>query len=238
MLRKAAATALASHALRFHHVEAHSGIPTNEWVDALSHLGHFTPIFPPFDHDEASPLSALHSKTRGQSISLEAALFWNAYEHIDEPDPDSFAALNPDHLDDADHDAYSDFIMISANVNSLYPAQEVRDALWMPSAQRMALADAFDDRRIMIAGIQESRTRTSGSSTCGRYTMWRSAAQDGQAGVELWLHASLPATHELVVVHRDPRRLLAAFHLGLHKVMAVVLYAPIGRVCGGEALVE
>ena len=83
------------------------------------------------------------------------------------------------------------------------------------SGRRRALADLFHKAGLDIIGVQEARTREAKQWKCGHYWIISSgAAEDGSAGVELWIHERLGLNpKDIHVVHLDPRRLLAALRL-------------------------
>ena len=88
---------------------------------------------------------------------------------------------------------------------------------YVPGRHSLLEAQVFDYGLGIIA-LQETRSKTSGSSSGPRFAKYRAAADKGQGGMELWFNKDIPLCHgphgplffqdkDIVVIHEDPHML-------------------------------
>ena len=110
------------------------------------------------------------------------------------------------------------------------------------------LEEELHRARVVIAGIQEGRSRTDTLRMGRRYFALRSAGVAGQGGCELWLARDVAIAHagsdpiflaacDATVLHADPRCLLVALRNPVLRVDVAVCHAPCEPV-GDEAEVQ
>ena len=101
------------------------------------------------------------------------------------------------------------------------------EAHWTPSERRQALAKQFDEAKLTVIGVQESRTRFAGICRLDPYLIVRSAATAGSDyGCELWMHTRFCGdASQVLVMISEPRILLVALEVG-REVFVCVAHAP------------
>lgn len=71
------------------------------------------------------------------------------------------------------------------------------------------LMQQFLNEGVTVIGVQETRARTSGQHSHGRFTCMVSAGNNGQAGVELWINGG--ALSKDLGIDFDPRQDVGIF---------------------------
>ena len=95
----------------------------------------------------------------------------------------------------------------------------------------------FVEHGVCVIGVQEARTDESFATMHGPYLRLASGSDRGHHGVELWLSKTHPFGYDngvpcyfrpqdVIVLHRDPRRLLARITHPCLEVLLMVLHAP------------
>ena len=82
--------------------------------------------------------------------------------------------------------------LISFNVRTLKEPESDPDRTEGVIGRQILLETQFDDLDIAIAGLQETRAHASDTSATARYVKYRSAADRGHGGTELWIHKQKP----------------------------------------------
>ena len=136
----------------------------------------------------------LQAARRGETFSLEAALFWTALS--DAPDPAEISrvqALQSDGAFESGEKPASPMRFATANVCTFRPAEEALPAASAASStsqalptdqscglnasgRRLELAEAFAKQGVKVIGIQEARTRWARRWTCRDFHMISSGA--------------------------------------------------------------
>ena len=132
--------------------------------------------------------------------------------------------------------------LVSYNALSLVgcakgPAEE---GLAQAPARAAMLAKQLVDHKVQCAAIQEART-AEGFDRTGGFLRFRSGAQKGHFGVELWFKEAYHVVdypvssttgpvvfkrEAFVALHRDPRRILILFKQGSLQIVFASLHAP------------
>ena len=99
-----------------------------------------------------------------------------------------------------------------------------------------ALEEEFHRAGALFVGIQEGRSRAAATRAGRRYVAFRSAADRGVTGCELWMAKGVPVAtvggpiflraEDATVIHSDPRCLLVAVRCGALDVDIAVCHAP------------
>ena len=100
------------------------------------------------------------------------------------------------------------------------------------------LAEQLHAKGANIAALQETRGQE-GRTRIGKFLRYSSGSIHGQYGTELWLHTEKPLMHgrsptesiffndaQVVVVHRDPRRMIIRFQVKAWRLLIASLHAP------------
>ena len=101
------------------------------------------------------------------------------------------------------------------------------------------LAEQLHNIGATIVALQETRC-PEGRTTIGKYIRLSAGAVKGQLGTELWIHTEIPffldlgtskdtvcfTAQSFVVVHADPRRMLARHQHGTFRLLIASLHAP------------
>jgi len=188
-------------AVRLDHVRGHKGDAGNEMADVLAGAGRTSGWFPRDFPLKWNLKTLVRPVMRKNIINLEASLFWARVEAEDDP------SEKPEVEQAAKEQVRMRYV--TANVQTLLPAEEARDqSVWTASVRRQYLAQAFDESRADVVGIQEGRAREAGMMKHGEFDMWATAADPaGNGGVEAWVRRKA-LKGEPTVMHGDPRRLI------------------------------
>ena len=239
-LAQAAAEAY-GHLLQFSHVKGHSNNPGNELADFIAKqtaLGNIQALANHLDHRPL--LNAI--KHDGPFCWLS---FATALGKRDLPDifgPFTCHRANPSHLDEqvlsfAPCESSSHAVtgirlhLGSINVRSLFEDRGETDGRIRFVEKAKYLADQFSWSNYNIIGLQETCTRTQGLSRVSNYLRLAGGCNSsGQLGCELWVDSFIDGSttppDSLVLLHGDPRRLLARLQVRGLDIIFAVLHAP------------
>ena len=216
------------------HIKAHNGHPGNEMADSLA-----VAIRKDETKAGAPPAVWYH----GDTPAIEWA--WATMDHYVRPGqvPDFYGgSLHWDDVRQAeyipwlhlptqvephrDNQTQVDFMMVSYNVSTL-----------KQPARAANLRQQFHHYGIMLAGLQETRTKEDDIPDSTYYIRIIAAAQQGVGGCELWCARHLPfgcqgqekiyiTRDRLQVIYTDPQLLIVHIGLGAIPLLAVVAHAP------------
>ena len=123
------------------------------------------------------------------------------------------------------------FRIATINVGTLTQEQSVGGA----SLKASELARQFDQQGIDLIGLQECRSKHTQTAKVGEYVRLIAASDQGQAGVELWLHIAalekklgcrIKPHDDVCVRYSSPRILAATITTERLKLQVCVCYAP------------
>ena len=121
--------------------------------------------------------------------------------------------------------------MSSANVASMYNGD------WGHAGKTLYLRQQFQAMRLLLLGLQETRTPEAFSTGDGVLRLCSGHAEGGLYGVELWINTCIPYGHldktpmylkasDVQVLHRDPRILMVRVETPHVQWAIIVGYAP------------
>ena len=136
-------------------------------------------------------------------------------------------------------------VVISYNTLSLGASLEEADGAGINNrglqhrpGRAALLAEQLHAKGATIAALQETRGQE-GRTRIGKFLRYSSGAAHGQYGTELWLHTERPLMYgtspaegiffneaQIVVVHRDPRRVIIRFQVKSWRLLIASLHAP------------
>ena len=152
----------------------------------------------------------------------------------------SFRAICSHRLERADGVDSSQLIPLavaSANVNTLYPKQKLtsygRVGFELMYQKVQALELAFDECECHVVGVQEGRAKSCGVREGVKCRVLHSAAdQNGNAGVQIWLHRSLSSEIRAWAVVSERLLWAACSFLGGQCAVFVAAQSPIDTSTG------
>ena len=243
------------------HVKGHEGHPLNELVNTLaSHASiddSWTPSLTEFHmeslfHDDCVELKWLWLLVR-QRTTPQGTMYLPHRAHLCPTDPEldwTFGYGLSNGLDSATFEP--NMVLIGFNVRSL--KETPQDAPDYVPGRMSYLESQLNELGAHAVGLQETRSKESGVSRTSKFYKFRSAAERGHGGIELWLacdkiigyHNGSPVRlqpHRAVVVLAQPELLAVRIPCGLQRsLLFVVGHAPhkdmmtLPRTVGGKFL--
>lgn len=231
-------------AITFHHVKAHEGHPWNEVADSLCAIVRKRPVHA----QQAHPIAEL---CREHAASIP----WLIFHHLGAGEMQAYAGGDPGQMRFTNTGRFP--LQLTASEIAMridVPPDLVRHP-FAPRVLRCLSFNACTRRRpgqnqlfanqfaragVLMAGIQETRSRKAGVFNVGDFVVIATAANDeGQYGVDFWVNTSVvvgQSTHRgeylkrssLTVIHQDPRRLFVDVQCSVFSLLAIVLHCPYG----------
>ena len=235
------ATEAYGHLLQFSHVKGHSNNPGNELADFIAKqtaIGKIQASANQLDH--RALLNAIKHDGPFCWLSFAAALGKRDLPDVFRSFPCCRAL--PNQLDEhvlsfAPCESHSQALagirlqLGSINVRSLFDDRGEQDGRIRFVEKAKYIADQLSWSNYHIIGLQETCTRTPGVSRVSNYHRLAGGCNSsGQLGCEIWVDSCLDGSNvppdSLVLLHGDPRRLLARLQVRGIDIIFAVLHAP------------
>ena len=210
--------------LKGHRTPSHMGYPPNECADVVARMGRLQFQLSRSVQDVLQIVPFVQRFVQQRiPFLLDQALLWNEVEAL----PDELMELS--YCRPRRAGQLTVVRCASPNVLTVHPQEERpgKEGASMDSHRRLDLVSQFQAAKSTVIGLQETRCRRPRAKDTRPYRVFSTATGPrGQAGLELWVLKTWPATSETkMVLHSDQRVLVANLSTQIGAVQVTVAHA-------------